>query len=121
MSDFAGDIQQIELTIEEAQEQIDMKDCLGRLAVNPDFEKLITKGFFEDEAARAVGAKAEISMIMDKNGMTMIDNIITSIGGLRQYFIKIQQQGNSAQAAIEEHQETHAELLREEIGGGEVQ
>ena len=118
MTDFAGDIQQIELTMQEAKDAIELQQCLVRLSENKDFIKLISKGLFEEEATRVVGAKAEMGMIMNEAGMTMIDNIITTIGGLRQYFIKVQQQGNSAQGALADHQETHTELLREQLEEG---
>jgi hypothetical protein len=118
---ITSDIREVEVTLEEAKEAISMKAALKRLSDNKDFQKLIIKGLFAEEAERVVGAKADTAMIMNEVGMVMLDNIITTIGGLRQYFLKIQSQGSMAEQALGEHQDTHTELLREEMEASEVQ
>ena len=114
MSNLGQQLHQVELSIEEAKKQISLMECLHRLKDNPDFVELIHKDFLEQEAVRAVGAKAEIGMIMNEPGMQMLENIITSVGGLRQYFIKVQQQGRQAHQAMAEDQATHAEIMQEQ-------
>ena len=119
MSTFNQDMQAIRLSIEEAQHQVALYEALGRLRDNKDFDMLITQDFFNMEAERVVGAKAEAGMMMNEVGMKMLDNIIISIGGLRQYFIKIQMRGQEAAVAIAEDQETEEELRIEELARGE--
>jgi len=116
---FAGDIQEVELSMEQVKESIALQAALARLSENEDFIAVITKGFFNEEAERVVGALADPAMIVNEPGMKMLENIIITIGGLRQYFIKLQQQGNMSSQALEELQQTHTELLQEQMEASE--
>ena len=115
MSQFEQDMNEIRLSIEEAKYQVSLYEALGRLKENKDFALLIEKDFFNMEAERVVGAKAEAGMMMNEVGMNMLDNIIISIGGLRQYFIKIQMRGQQAALSIAEDQETEESLQKEDL------
>ena len=46
--------------------------------------------------------------------MVVLENIITGVGALRQYFLKVQIEGRGAAQAIAEDQATHAEILLEQ-------
>lgn len=116
---FAQDLQQVEMDIEDAKEMVELHACLKRLKDNPDFDKLISVNFLEKEAYRVVGAKADISVLMNEVTEKMMENIIISIGGLRQYFLKVQMQGQQAAVDIAASQETHAELLVEQAASEE--
>ena len=115
MSQFEQDMNEVSLSIEEAKYQVSLYEALGRLRDNKDFKLLITKDFFNMEAERVVGAKAEAGMMMNEVGMNMLDNIIVSIGGLRQYFIKIQMRGQQAAVSIAEDQQTQEDLRQEAL------
>ena len=109
-------IEQVEMSMEEAKRIIETGDAIKRLYDNEDFKKVILDGYFKDEAARVVGLRADANM-MGENEQKMIDTIITSIGGLRQYFLARMRMAESAKMALEQDQETHAELLREDVQG----
>lgn len=105
---------------EVAREAIAMKEALKRLSGNEDFKKVITKGFFNEEAERVVGAKADAAMKMNAVGMEMINDVITSIGGLRQYFIKIQHMGHEGVMALSDLATAQTEILQEQAEDSEV-
>jgi len=108
-------IRAVEVSIEEAQGAAETLAALLRLRDNADFKTVIEDGYFRDEAARVVGLRSEPNILMqDAVALQMVENQITSIGGLRQYFIKIQQIGNLAAQSLAEDQATHAELLTED-------
>ena len=114
-------IQQVELSIEQAENYINVADALDRLHDNKDFEKVIIKGLFEEEAARTVLLKSEPAMAHEA-GQKDLDNIITMIGGLFQYFNKIYAMANQAKMAIEADRDTLEELRTEELNeGGRLQ
>ena len=118
MTDFneaqnTQDLQTIEISMEKAKADIALGDALHNLIDNPDFKLIISENYFRDEAERVVGAKADAAMIMNEVGMQMLENQITSIGGLRQYFLKIQQNAHTAKMAMAEYRETQTELLEE--------
>ena len=120
MSNFEQDICEVETNIEEAKDKIELHACLMRLKDNPDFKRLINDEFLEKEAYRVVGAKADISVLMNEVTEKMMENVIISIGGLRQFFLKVQMQGRQAAMDIAADQETHAELLTEQAADPEA-
>jgi hypothetical protein len=114
------DIQTVEITIDKAKKDIELGDALGRLIANKDFDLVISENYFKGEAERVVGAKADAAMIMNDVGMIMLENQIISIGGLRQYFLKIQQESANAKMAMSDYRETQTELLQEQMEASEV-
>ena len=114
------DIQTVEISIEKAKQDIELGDALSRLIKNKDFDLLISENYFKGEAERVVGAKADAAMIMNEVGMIMLENQIVSIGGLRQYFLKIQQKAQNSKMAMSDYRETQTELLQEQMEASEV-
>ena len=107
-----NDIEEVELSIEEAQKNIDKMEALNRLRQNKDFKELIEVGYLQDEASRTVLAKAEPALQSDEQ-QRILDNMINSIGYFRQYLNKIYQFGNQSSRAIDEHRNTRDELRNE--------
>ena len=52
-------VEEIELEINQAKEKVALKDSLEKLIKNRDFKKVITEGYFEQEAIRLVLLKAD--------------------------------------------------------------
>ncbi len=50
--DRESQLEQIEVTIEQANKAIELQDAFKRLLDNKDFEAIITKGYFENESVR---------------------------------------------------------------------
>jgi hypothetical protein len=103
-------IEQINITLEEAKENIAMRDALLRLTENKDFKKVIDTGFFEKEAARLVWLKSDPATY-DKEESILKQ--IDAVGGLRQYFRKILNLGNLAEKAIIESEHTIDDIVTE--------
>lgn len=106
------DVQTIELNIEAAKATVDRMKVFLRLTENKDFQAVIEKGYFEDEAVRLVGALSSPALA-DEVSQAQIQKDISAIGRLRQYFYAIVQQGRAAEGAISSD-EQELELMRAE-------
>ena len=107
-------VKEIELTIEQARANVEAGDQLDRLMKNADFEALVTKGYFIDEATRLVQLKAHPAMKGDME-QKMIIKDIDGIGCLQQYFNAIFALRIQSQKAIEEGEAALAEIEQEEV------
>jgi len=112
------DIQEQEVTIEDAKERIALRDGLIKLTKNREFKKIIETGYFEAEAARVVAAKANPAL-QGAEQQLILDKQINAIGGLRQYFGMIVGIGNQAEQALGEHIETLEAMRQEDLEGQE--
>ena len=106
------DLEQIELSIEQAKSDIDKMHSMQKLTTNPDFIKIMLEGYFEKEASRLVLLKADSNMQTAENQL-QITKSIDAIGYVRQYFNVIMQFGHMSQSAMENDQRTREELLAE--------
>lgn len=106
------ELHQIEVTIEQAKDTLEAMRALERLRKNKDFIKLIEEGYLKDEACRLVLARAEPALQTTEN-QSQLNKMIDGVGYFRQYLNKIYQMGHHAEASIEDHENTRAELLRE--------
>lgn len=107
-----SDVQEIEVSMSAAQATINRMQVFMRLVENPDFQAIIEKGYFEDEAIRLVGAKSSPALASEVDQLEL-DRDIMGVGRLRQYFYAIVQQGRAAEGAIAAEQE-ELELMRAE-------
>lgn len=111
---MSDQIQQIELQIQDAIDAVEKANALERLEKNKDFKTIISEGYFTEEAKRAVLLRASPNAY-DPNVQKDIENVITSVGGLYQYFNKIYRFGDAAAQALENDKKTREELLAEEL------
>lgn len=107
-------IKAIELNIQQAKRLIEFGTALDKLYSNRDFQLVITKGYFEQESIRLVQLKADPNM-QSKDSQESIVKQIDAIGNLLQYFKLIAHRAALAEKAIEDDEETHAELVAEEL------
>ena len=114
MSETETQIEQIEVSIEQAKDAIDRMKTLERLRNNDDFIKIIREGYFKEEAIRLVMMKSSHNFQGEQAQKDIIKDI-DSIGRLEQYFGAIYQIGHTAQRALEADEETREELLAEEL------
>ena len=108
-----AELNQVELSIEQAKANIKRMEAVDRLKENKDFEEIILKGYFEQEASRLVLLKADHNVQGDTE-QKQIEKMIDAIGYLRQYFNTIYQFGMMAQNAIEQHEQAREEILQED-------
>ena len=107
-----NDVRTIELNIDQAKATVDRMKVFMRLVDNKDFQEIIEKGYFEDEAVRLVGALASPGLA-DEVSQNEMQKDIQAIGRLRQYFYAITAQGRAAEGAIKSH-ENELDLMRAE-------
>lgn len=108
------EVEQIELSIQEAKKNVNKMQALLRLIDNKDFQVVLDDGYFRDEASRIVILKADPEMQKEEY-QKQLDNSIIAIGGLRQYFRTVMQLGRMAERSISDDERTREELLAEEL------
>lgn len=114
-TDTTQQIEQVELSITNAQAAVEAMNSLDRLGSNPDFKKLIHEGYFKEEASRLVLLKADQNVQSDEH-QKQIEKSIDAIGYFRQYLGTIIQMGKMADSAMSDHEATLEELSAEELG-----
>jgi len=116
---IATDIQEVETNMENLKKAIRRADLLKKLEDTTEWKELIKEGYLRDEAARVVKLTGDIQMRMAGDvQMNWLKDMLTGIGAFDQYLNFISQAGNAAKAQMEANQETHAELLKEQMEEG---
>lgn len=106
------EIEQLEMSMQDAKNNIKLLDAMERLQKNRDFKLLVESEYFEKEAARAVGMKSSPNFQEDRE-QKLVDNVIIGIGQLQQFFNKIFQVGMMSKRSLEEYEDEHQRLLAE--------
>ena len=114
MMNQPNEIEQLEVSIEQAKEAIKLRDTLIKLSKNRDFGKIIHTGYFEDEAVRLVMAKSN-PHLQSKEQQDEIIKKIDAIGALRQYFSQIMSMGNQMEHTLAMDEQTREAILAEDL------
>ena len=107
-------VEEIEMTIKQAKEQVALKDAVIKLSNNKDFKKVVNEGYFEKQASRLVLLKADPNM-QDEKSQKELDNSIIAIGYFRQYLSSLVQLGYQAEREILSAEEEKDNILAEEL------
>ncbi len=118
----------VEMTMEQAQEQVKDRDELAELLKNRRFKKFFVDGYFRDEAARLADASTNPEM-MDDIDQREIFSMLKAIGHMKNYILTIKQTGDRAEAgikeaaeqAIEEERRANIEIEIDPITGDEIE
>jgi hypothetical protein len=113
MNESGSDIEQIEMSIQEAQRTIDLGKSLDRLNTNKDFIKIFLEGYLEKEAIRLVHLKSDPAMSTPEMQADVIRSI-DSIGITRSYLITIMQKATMAERAVNDYHEELKVALTED-------
>lgn len=108
-TDNEQEIAALDRDIKDARPQVELAKALENLRTNPDFKKLIIKGYLENEAVRLVHLKADPNMSAPNHQAAIVRDI-DSIGCLAQFFATVDAVGRRAERVIAD-----AEHMREEI------
>ena len=108
----ANDVEALEVQIDQARAAVNLNDDLLALQSVPAFQRVINKGYLEEEAIRLVRAKAD-PMLRSPEEQAELDNAIIGIGQLVQYFRKISAIANTMERTIKEA-EKELELAHQE-------
>lgn len=111
---MSDQMEMVEITIDQARSMISKRDALFKLLKNANFKKIISDGYFQDEAAKLVMLKSEPAMDTPEM-QTKVDNAIIGIGALQQYFIAIERAGDQAEKDLIGFEETREALAQEEV------
>lgn len=106
-------VQQIEVNIEFAKKCIKEANDIDALYRNAAFKRIITEGYFKDNAAQLVQRKAMPGMADAVNQMG-IENAMIGIGELQQYLFTKRMTGKQFEAELDEMHSTRDELIQEE-------
>lgn len=110
---MSSEIEQLELSIEEAQKIVDRRNQLDKLFSNREFKKVVLEGLFEEEIQRLVGLLGDTGMKPHRDEITLE---LQSISKLRAYFQRVKQFGDMAEQSIKDDQEALADV-RAELAG----
>lgn len=102
-------VQEIELSIEQAKEFVERGKALERLRANPDFQAIVLKGYFENEAIRLVHLKSDPN-VQGAEQQAAINKDIDAIGAFQWYLRVTQMQAQQAAVAIADGEEALDEI-----------
>jgi len=114
MNEVEQNLQEIEVHVDELTKLVKQAEALQRLHDNADFKAVILSGYFEKESQRSVMLKSDINF-QGADNQKQIDDIITGIGMLGQYFHKIFTLGEQADRDLTADAHTREELLQEQL------
>ncbi len=118
MSEIEQNLNDVEISIDDARKTIAMRDTLQQLLDSTAWEAVVEKGYFTEEASRLVLLKADPTMA-GKLEQKQIQKAIDAIGPFRQYLRVIMQLGQMAEGALLNDEQTREELLVEEANEDE--
>lgn len=107
-----NELEQLDISIQRAREHVEFGNALERLLTNRDFKKVITEGYFEQEAVRLVHLKADEKM-QDNASQGFIVRQMDAIGTLKQFLRTKSYLSAQAVRSIEADEATRTELLLE--------
>lgn len=107
------EIEQIELSMEQAKAVVERARLARQLSKNPAFKKLIMDGYFVDEAARLAHLVSDPALAPEHR--QFVFNDLNGVGALKRYLSTIVRMGDAAEREIAEA-EMELEELRNEGG-----
>lgn len=106
------EIEEIEISLEEARVKVKEMDDLLSLTDHPIFKRLIIKGYFDDYALNCL--RMSTSIALDDRTRKQVELDMHGPSALRRYLDGIIQQGKAAKNAISVG-EDHIQQLQEEL------
>lgn len=107
-----SEIQQVEVSLEEAERIAALGEALRRLENNRDFQAVILDGYFKHEASRLVMLTAEVNLAPEhKEGVYAG---IRGIAELRQYLLVTRTKGEMAEKEVIDFKEALTEMRGED-------
>lgn len=103
-------IAELDRSIADNTKLVELAKSLDRLESNRDFRKIVTDGYFAQEAIRLVHLKADPAMQTPDKQASVLRQI-DAIGILSDYLRTIRLQGETARKGVEDAETDRAELL----------
>lgn len=108
----SNEIEEIEISIEEAKKYIARAEDVRILSEHPSFKRLVMDGYFLHEASRLAHLSSDPAIDEKIRGYVMRD--LAGPGSLKRYFQAIINMGNGAANEIRESEATLDEIRNEE-------
>jgi hypothetical protein len=108
-----NEIEQIEVSIEEARKVVAKRDRVIKLIENEDFNAVIHEWYFKDEVIRLANMASD--PVIDEKYRECVNRDIHGPASLRRFLSTIIAMGNAAENEIANHEE-EIENIREEEG-----
>ena len=105
---------EINVTIGEAEKQVHLASLVRKLEQNKDFRELILEGYFRDNASRLVMLKAD-KEFQTEDKQKSIDKDILGISVFGDFLRTVKIMGDMAQEAMEAHERTREDILAEAV------
>lgn len=112
-TDYDQELENIEISKDQAKNIIERGDALVRLSKNKDFQLLFDKGIFELEPIRLVHLKAHPAMQGEQDQAAIIKEM-DAVGWLQNRLIQIEQKADMARAQLEAYEKEEELLLAEQ-------
>lgn len=106
------ELNEIEISIEQAQEKVALAEALTRLRSNADFTKVFIETYMKKNAIWLVEAKADPQK-QDERNQAFMDKQINAIGQLSQYMQFVLAEGYAAASQIEADEKEREVILQE--------
>lgn len=103
-SETLQDVQEIQISMEEAQQQIAQDELLTQLEQHPAFKQLIVDQYFNTEPTRLVFLLGDPSM-QNEQQQKAIQADMAAIAAFRNYLILIKRRAHIARGAIAESEQ----------------
>ena len=107
------EMQEVEISIKDAQAKIERAEQLSKLLKTPEWDSIIEKGYFVNEASNTVLLRAAPQFQEDKHQELLLKQI-DGIGMFRQYLMSIFQVSKEAKKALEDLKAMKDDLLNPE-------
>lgn len=111
--------EEIQESIDNYQEIVNLGDALERLTDNEDFKKVFTEGYFKEEAARLVSICADLRIPADQREDTKL--LMTGISCVQSYMQVVFQKRQSALTQIDAGLEELKDMRAEEEASAQLE
>jgi len=117
MSNINEQVEELEISIEQARKSVTLMNHVYSLIDNKDFDEVVNKGYFEREASRLVLLRSDPNMQSAEDQAVLLKNI-DAIGYFQMYLRTLLQIGRMARDSIAANEETISEILAEDLADG---
>jgi len=111
------DVDEMQISIQQAQEAVALGDALERLQNNPDFQKLIIVDYLKEQAAR-LGHLMSDPQMQEKSKRKEVIRELEAIGYFLSYLRTVGQRSAMAKEAIRVNQEEIDNIAAEQAQVG---
>lgn len=106
-------LEQIQISKEQAERSVKLLEAFERLRNNPDFNLLISKSYFQEEASRLVMLKAD-SSFQSPERKDLLSDSMAGISSLNMFFNSVVQMGQMSRESLNEYVEAEEEILADD-------